>query len=242
MEYDVFLSHNSKDKTFVRGLANWLSDHGVRHYLDEQVLLPGDVLTEKLGAAMEASRSAIVCIGPHGEGPWHREEMDTLLNRAIKISRSKNEFRLIPVLLPNADTSKLKWFLETRLWCDLSNGIAGSGTELQRLKQAILGEKGSATATIDPKFNPYCGLRAFDRDDATFFFGRTAEIRELVQLVKDRRFGCIVGPSGNGKSSLARAGLYTETAENALPGISQWKRVVATPGTSLIRSILNQLY
>src|SRR5690242_40394 len=124
MSYDVFLSHNSKDKPYVRAVADWLSRNEVQNvWLDEADLEPGDRLTDELGRAMEESRAAIVFISPHGEGLWQHEEIDSLLNRAIKLSRQQNEFRIIPVLLPKADTSKLRWFLQTRLWIDLSKGV-----------------------------------------------------------------------------------------------------------------------
>jgi hypothetical protein len=40
--YDVFLSHNSKDKPRVRKLAEDLRDAGLRVWFDEWVLKPGD--------------------------------------------------------------------------------------------------------------------------------------------------------------------------------------------------------
>ena len=126
MPYDVFLSHSSEDKPFVRALAGWLKNHGVLCFLDEDNLLPGDRLSEALGRAIDESSSAIICIGPHGEGSWHGEEIDSLFNRAIKRSRENDEFRLIPVLAPGADVTKLRWFLKTRLWINLSQGVEDS--------------------------------------------------------------------------------------------------------------------
>lgn len=40
--YDVFLSHSSKDKAIVRDIAERLRDDGLRVWLDEWVLKPGD--------------------------------------------------------------------------------------------------------------------------------------------------------------------------------------------------------
>jgi hypothetical protein len=239
--YDVFLSHNSKDKPDVRALAGWLEDNDVTVWLDEAELKPGDRLTKKLGVSLEASRSAIICIGPDGEGPWQSEEIDTLLNKSIKLSRQRDEFRIIPVLLPGADTSKLQWFLETRLWIDLKNGITDNEADLLRLKCAILGERGQAI-DLDPGFNPYRGLEAFQYDDAKFFFGRVKESVDLAEKLRDWRFACVVGPSGNGKSSLARAGLATNAARRILPDIDKWKRLFVRPGANLLRSVLIQLY
>jgi hypothetical protein len=41
-QYDVFLSHSSKDKPVVRELAARLKKDGVRVWLDEEQIKPGD--------------------------------------------------------------------------------------------------------------------------------------------------------------------------------------------------------
>ena len=242
MPYDVFLSHSSTDKPVVRAVCDWLKAHGVQNpWLDDLEIEPGDRLPNALGKAIEDSRSAVVFIGPNGEGPWQGEEVDSLLNKAIALSRQKDEFRIIPVLLPNADTSKLRWFLKTRLWVDLSKGVTDSSAELYRLRQAILGKVEDDAVPDDPEFNPYRGLLAFRFEDANFFFGRVQECRSLATILGEWRLACIVGPSGNGKSSLARAGLGSDAAEKALPGIRSMTRVTLVPGSDLLRAWVEQL-
>ncbi len=55
--------------------------------------------------------------------------------------------------------------------------------------------------------SPYMGLRYFDTKDANLFYGREELTRELLVRVKNESFLAIVGASGSGKSSVARAGL-----------------------------------
>ena len=60
---------------------------------------------------------------------------------------------------------------------------------------------------------PYRGLEVFDVEHAPFFFGREALTEWLVIALRappsgqENRFLAILGASGSGKSSLARAGL-----------------------------------
>ncbi|HJP65300.1 MAG TPA: BTAD domain-containing putative transcriptional regulator [Actinomycetota bacterium] len=70
--------------------------------------------------------------------------------------------------------------------------------------------------------NPYKGLRPFTEVDARDFFGREGLIRRLVDRMREAgpgaRFLAVVGPSGSGKSSVARAGLVPAIRERALGG------------------------
>jgi hypothetical protein len=87
--------------------------------------------------------------------------------------------------------------------------------------------------------NPYRGLAAFFEDDSDRFFGRDKQIARLWEAfrslheptpgVAPRRILPILGPSGSGKSSLARAGLVPEIARHALPTLEAARVVVLTP-------------
>jgi cell division protein FtsB/energy-coupling factor transporter ATP-binding protein EcfA2 len=57
------------------------------------------------------------------------------------------------------------------------------------------------------KAQPYPGLRPFDSGDEEFFFGREAQTRGLRTKLDSSHLVAVVGRSGCGKSSLARAGL-----------------------------------
>lgn len=70
--------------------------------------------------------------------------------------------------------------------------------------------------------NPYLGLTAFRENDAQFFFGRESLVDDLLQRVRHARFIVIAGPSGSGKSSVARAGLFHALKENRLDRSNSW--------------------
>ena len=54
---------------------------------------------------------------------------------------------------------------------------------------------------------PYRGLFAFREQDASYFFGREAFIKQLVAAVRRKPLVAVVGSSGSGKSSVVFAGL-----------------------------------
>ncbi len=92
--------------------------------------------------------------------------------------------------------------------------------------------------------NPYLGLRAFTESERDIFAGRERIVQALVErLSRDDgdRLLFIVGASGSGKSSLARAGLLPALAERLREGgTSVETRIIAHP-SHLPASVLVQL-
>ena len=60
--YDVFLSHSSKDKPVVRDLAQRLKSDGLRVWLDEWEIRPGDMIGLKIEQGLEQSRVLVLAI------------------------------------------------------------------------------------------------------------------------------------------------------------------------------------
>src|SRR5207248_1610114 len=78
--------------------------------------------------------------------------------------------------------------------------------------------------------SPYVGLASFQEHDAERFFGREKLTEQLVTRVQNSRFVVIAGPSGSGKSSLARAGLIHALKNRALKGSENWLYEILAPG------------
>jgi tetratricopeptide (TPR) repeat protein len=121
-QYDVFLSHNSKDKVAVERIAHKLRAASLNLFLDKWHLVPGEPWQESLEDALDASATVAVFIGSSGISPWHNEELRVALNTR---TRDKS-FRVIPVLLPGAvrpDQKLLPHFLSRLTWVDFSSGL-----------------------------------------------------------------------------------------------------------------------
>jgi WD40 repeat protein len=89
---------------------------------------------------------------------------------------------------------------------------------------------------------PYPGLRAFLLEEADIFFGREEQVQQLLERLNRDRFLALVGTSGCGKSSLARAGLTAalEAGFMAKAG-ARWRVVTMRPGTQPLNNLADAL-
>ncbi len=95
-QYDVFLSHNSKDKPRVRKLAERLKKAGLRVWFDEWVIRAGDDIYLAIERGLEAARVQVLCLSPAALGSeWVTLERSTVLFR----DPTNQGRRFIPLLL-----------------------------------------------------------------------------------------------------------------------------------------------
>ncbi|MFZ4701970.1 MAG: toll/interleukin-1 receptor domain-containing protein, partial [Candidatus Methylumidiphilus sp.] len=133
--FDVFLSHNSKDKPVVRELTEALQQRGLQVWLDEEQLIPGRIWQDALEDIIETTRTAAVLIGKDGVGPWEKPEMRACLSEFVD-----RQLPVIPVILTNAPRKlKLSPFLKQFTWVDLRKGLTDQG--LEQLEWGITGKK-----------------------------------------------------------------------------------------------------
>ena len=112
------------------------------------------------------------------------------------------------------------------------------GAELQRAHERILRQDPDLRARRSPRTdatppttaNPYKGLRPFTEADAEDFFGRERLVEELLAEVAASSLLVLVGPSGSGKSSVARAGVLPAVRSGALDAVARWRVAVMVPG------------
>ena len=133
--FDVFLSHNSRDKPAVIALAKRLRAHGLRVWLDVWELRPGHPWQEALERIIETTQTAAVLVGGDGLGPWEDVEMRACLNEFVK-----RRLPIVPVLLPTCpEKPELPLLLRSFTWVDLRDGKESEG--FYRLVWGITGVK-----------------------------------------------------------------------------------------------------
>ena len=253
--FHVFLSHNSADKPAVEELARRLKVEGIEPWFDRWHLIPGEPWQQALERALADSATVAVFVGPSGFGPWQNEEMRAALAR--RVGESTGGFRVIPVLLPGGtreERSRLPTFLVASTWVEFRKSLDEEDA-YHRLKAGIRGQA-PGTAPGEAVYEgqcPYRGLKAFQAEHAAFFFGREARIEWLLNELRpattsgsgepsrENRFLGIIGASGSGKSSLARAGLVPALRQGRLDGSADWPIVICRPGNDPLESLATAL-
>jgi hypothetical protein len=68
--YSVFISYSHEDKSFARRLYNELQGHGIRCWLDEHQLLPGDDIYEQVDHGIRLWDKILLCCSKHSLTSW----------------------------------------------------------------------------------------------------------------------------------------------------------------------------
>jgi hypothetical protein len=106
--FDVFISHKSDCKPWVRVLAQNLKNQGYKVFLDEWELIPGKNLVEDLFNGLKQSRKGILVVTSGAfESGWVREEYSLMMTQ----KQEKKDFSIIPVVLEKEVLSFSKKYL-----------------------------------------------------------------------------------------------------------------------------------
>jgi len=89
---------------------------------------------------------------------------------------------------------------------------------------------------------PFPGLRPFEFNESHLFFGRDGQVEKMMDKLTRTRFLAVVGTSGSGKSSLARAGLLPALRSGMMAGAgSNWRIVIMRPSNDPIGNLARKL-
>ena len=133
--YEVFLSHNSKDKSWIDQIAVELDDLGITVFYDKWDLIPGRPWQEDVEKALSESASCAIFVGKAGFGPWQTPEMRVALSRQTR----DRTFRVMPVLLPGGSFDDMPPFLGENTGVDLAKDFNDREAR-NRLVAGILGK------------------------------------------------------------------------------------------------------
>ncbi|WDI31276.1 toll/interleukin-1 receptor domain-containing protein [Hyphococcus flavus] len=126
----TFLCHNNQDKAQVRTLNEALKNVGIRTWLDEEQIGPGDIWQKVLEDTISGIGSCLIIVGNSGLGPWQDIE-----RRAFISEFANRNCKIIPVIIGNPERPpELPLFLKQFQWADLRNP---DGRQLAKLISAL---------------------------------------------------------------------------------------------------------
>lgn len=178
--FDVFLSHSSADKPWVRKLKATLEAKGLIAWLDEEQIAPGDLLVNAMETGIEASRTAVIVVSPEAVASgWVNEEY----SRALALSVDKRrKLRLIPVLLSRAE---LPGFLKNRAWVDFRDKDSFE-SNVERLVWGINKEQHPGALRQEPANR--LSTESVDQAAAICYRWKSGEIELLLVRSSGRRW------------------------------------------------------
>lgn len=100
--------------------------------------------------------------------------------------------------------------------------------ELERIRLELGGRRHDLPPENE---GPFRGLRRFEARDRDVFFGRRNELTKAIEILRGRGLVALLGASGSGKSSLARAALLPALVEGDLAKWPKaWDVAIVEPG------------
>lgn len=143
----IFLSHNHKDKPFVRRLATDLMAEGVKVWLDEAEIKVGDSLIRKISSGIYEMDYLGAVLSPDSvKSAWIQEELE----QALHIQISEAYVKVLPILLRDCE---MPGFLLDKIYADFRDENNYQDA-LRRLLESI-GRKYANLQQSVPKDEPF---------------------------------------------------------------------------------------
>jgi formylglycine-generating enzyme required for sulfatase activity len=226
----VFVSHSSKDDAAVTSLENWLHANGFKDtFVDHHSIAGGDKWRDALRASATACRVVICLVTENWLG-----SQECLAEFLAACYMGK---RIIPLfLVPSSlDTERAERLAKVGAEyqgiklnaCVRPDGVldlTANSDVSGPLKDGLRAAGANSQVGLDPQAfaidrrlrpTPFPGLASFEDEDAdaAIFYGRSREIAEVLEELRQMRATgklqpfVILGASGAGKSSLLKAGI-----------------------------------
>ncbi len=226
----LFISHSSKDNVYAVAFQRWLEANGWSKddvFIDFHGIGAGERWRDTLRKANAACEAVILLASPGSLDSVECQkelELAEALQKEIVFAILRDVTKRDPRLARYSDRQfvDLSLFpqdhIEAFEYDGRSHRIGFNPGELAKIK-GRLDDLGIAPGSFawmprKPDDGPYPGLEAFTEDDAGIYFGRDADIMSgltelrLMRRRRSPRLLVIQAPSGAGKSSFLRAGLW----------------------------------
>ena len=121
-EWDVFLSHNFRQKEWVRKISNQWRELGLRVFFDEEEIEPGEPIPQGVERGISGSQHIVLILSPEAvDSPWVALEVSAAIYFTLSASGSQPVRRIIPVELVQTDRESLNLLIRQNRAIDLTN-------------------------------------------------------------------------------------------------------------------------
>ncbi|MFO0755025.1 MAG: serine/threonine-protein kinase [Byssovorax sp.] len=164
-----------------------------------------------------------------GRAPHHGASL-------YELARVATEVDVAPAVALGEEDARLARVIDRCLARD-PDARLGSGEAVREALERL--DDPAPVAGSAPPGNPYRGLLPFEAEHRGLFFGRSAEVRALLDRLRAEPMVVVAAESGAGKSSICRAGVLGAVAEGALG--EAWTAVTVSPGSRPLRALAEAL-
>jgi hypothetical protein len=161
--YSVFISYSHMDKAFARRLHDTLQSKGVRCWLDEHQLLPGDDIYHEVDRGIRLWDKMLLCCSENSlKSWWVDNEIGTAFEKEQQLMRDRGA--KVQVLVPlNVDGYLFsdKWNskhgyqaqVKRRLAADFTENVEGAkfDEQVERLIKALRADEGAREKPPKPR-------------------------------------------------------------------------------------------
>lgn len=205
-KYDLYLSYNPLDAEAVQSLASDLNAAGINVWFDQWKLVPGQKWSALLDQAMSQSAAVAICIGARGTKEWFQRD----LSLALSIQQRDPAFKIIPILIPEAEPTDIPTVMSRMQFLDLRN-FSESETAIRALKTRIQDAPLiSSTFSYQRQFSLASSTTFIPQPPANRFVARKdATGRDLIERLQEElapgrnQLVTLSGAGGVGKTTLA---------------------------------------
>jgi len=160
--YSCFISYSHRDKVFAQRLHDVLQRRGIRCWLDEHQVLPGDDLYEQVDRGIRLWDKVLLCCSQHSlTSVWVDGEIAAAFEkeRRMQNSRGKRVLSLIPLnldgyLFSGAWRTLKAPQIRQRLAADFrgwDSDVSIFDAQVEQVVRALRADEGSREAPPDPK-------------------------------------------------------------------------------------------
>jgi formylglycine-generating enzyme required for sulfatase activity len=243
-----FLSYASQDFALTQALKLGLQrrEPDAQIFFAPEGMRAGGLWLPQLAEEIANSTAFALLVGEAGIGPWQVMEYYEALDRRVK------EPSYPVILILSAKRPSLGLPFARQLHWVLTEDPASEAT----IGQLIAAASGAATRPRElwRHTRPYRGLEAMTEANSDFFFGRGRETIEVIHALAAERgkLPVLLGNSGVGKSSLARAGVLASLLRQGWPEHNKdagpwpvvfehsrhWCFLTLRPGTDSVKALV----